>query len=220
MTTRKTRAPKTGATISGTARAEILEAAIRIFSQKTFEGTSLKEIAEAVNIGHPLVHYHFGSKEKLWQAAVQHVWADLERDYRMIIETTVDMEPIDTLKILCRSYAKFCRKYPQHIGLITNEMRVPGDRFEWLMASYIKPIHDHMNIIVTQAVEKKQIKPIPLAHLTINLFIPFSHFFSVPPLMKLIYDVDPADDGVASRHIDHVIDILFTGITLARPRQG
>ena len=198
--------------LNSTVRSDILEAAVRLFSQKTFDGTSLKEIAEAVGVGHPLVHYHFGSKEKLWKAAVEHVWSNLERDYRMILQTTVDMQAIDTLKILGRSYAKFCIQYPQHIGLVTNEVRSLSQRFEWLMSKYIKPIHEQLDSIIAKAIKEGDVRDIPIVNLSVNMFISFSHFLSVSPMVKFIYNVDPSDPEVAERHIDLVVDMLFNGI--------
>lgn len=200
------------APIGGSVRNDILEAAVRLFSQKTFEGASLVEIAQAANISHPLVHYHFGSKEKLWKEAVDHVWSGLRHDYRAIIDASVDIEPIDTLKILCRSYAQFSIRHPQHIGLITNEVRTSGPRLEWLLDNYITPIHDSLNSIILKAIDKKQIKPMPLHHMTMMIFVSISHFFSVPPLVGRIYGVDTTDEEIAMQQVGHSIDLIFNGI--------
>lgn len=202
------------APISSNVRNDILEAAVQVFSQKTFEGASLSEIAQTANISHPLVHYHFGSKEKLWKAAVDHVWSVLRHDYRAIIDASVDIQPIDTLKILCRAYGRFSQKYPQHIGMITNEVRTTGPRLDWLIDNYISPIHGDLNEIVQKAAEKGQIKSIPLEFISPIMFVSISHFFSISPMVQRIYGVDTQDDDAVKNQISHAIDILFNGIAI------
>ncbi|REK18191.1 MAG: TetR/AcrR family transcriptional regulator [Planctomycetota bacterium] len=49
-------------------RAAVLEAAERLFAEKGFANTSLRDISTASGVSHPLIHHHFGSKQELHQA--------------------------------------------------------------------------------------------------------------------------------------------------------
>jgi len=49
-------------------RAAVLTAAERLFAEKGFANTSLRDISCASGVSHPLIHHHFGSKEELYQA--------------------------------------------------------------------------------------------------------------------------------------------------------
>ena len=51
-------------------RAKILEAAERLFSQRGFHGVSVRDVARDVEVDAALVHYHFGSKDDLFSAAL------------------------------------------------------------------------------------------------------------------------------------------------------
>jgi TetR/AcrR family transcriptional regulator len=53
-------------------RLALLDAALRAFAARGFDGASIREIAGEVGVGHNLVRHYFGSKEDLWQAAVRH----------------------------------------------------------------------------------------------------------------------------------------------------
>ncbi|MGQ9368673.1 TetR/AcrR family transcriptional regulator [Azospirillum sp. ST 5-10] len=46
----------------------ILDAAERIFALHGFDGTSMRQIAAEAGVAQALLHYHFGSKEKLFEA--------------------------------------------------------------------------------------------------------------------------------------------------------
>lgn len=53
-------------------RSKILEQAVRLFSRNGYGSTSVQKLAEAAGITKPTVYYHFGSKEGLFEALVQH----------------------------------------------------------------------------------------------------------------------------------------------------
>lgn len=48
-----------------TARARIRDSAVRLFAERGFEGTTIREIAAAAGVSGGLVRHHFGSKEDL-----------------------------------------------------------------------------------------------------------------------------------------------------------
>jgi len=52
-------------------RTRILEEAVRLFSEKGFDGTSIQLIADAVGIRKPSLLYHFKSKENLREAVYE-----------------------------------------------------------------------------------------------------------------------------------------------------
>jgi AcrR family transcriptional regulator len=58
-------------------RDAILDAAERLFANSGFDGTSMRSIAEAADVAQALLHYHFGTKERL-----RNVHATLRGDQR------------------------------------------------------------------------------------------------------------------------------------------
>jgi TetR/AcrR family transcriptional regulator len=49
-------------------RALVIDAAERLFAERGFAATSMRDISAASNVSHPLIHHHFGSKEELYAA--------------------------------------------------------------------------------------------------------------------------------------------------------
>src|SRR6476620_2835 len=61
-------------------RAAVIDAAERLFSERGFAATSIRDISAASGVSHPLVHHHFGSKDDLYVAVQRHmVEADARR---------------------------------------------------------------------------------------------------------------------------------------------
>ena len=52
-------------------REQILAAAENLFVEKGFEGTSIRELAQAADVNIAMISYYFGSKEKLMEELVE-----------------------------------------------------------------------------------------------------------------------------------------------------
>ena len=73
MTTRA-RTPRPSA--DGT-RERILAAALDLFSEVSFDGATTRDIAARAGVTQGSVNYHFSSKDELWRAAVDGLFAEL-----------------------------------------------------------------------------------------------------------------------------------------------
>jgi Transcriptional regulator len=56
----------------------ILNAAIAEFAERGFEGASIRAIADRLGLQHPLITYHFRTKDILWRAAAEHAFAQIK----------------------------------------------------------------------------------------------------------------------------------------------
>lgn len=63
-------------------RSRILLAALRAFSTRGFEATTLREITQSAGVNIAAIHYHFGSKEELIKAVVHAVAEPINRRRR------------------------------------------------------------------------------------------------------------------------------------------
>ena len=75
---RKTRAQQQRALAT---RAAILNAAIAEFAERGFEGASIRRIADRTDLQHPLITYHYRSKDILWRAAAEHAFTRIREQW-------------------------------------------------------------------------------------------------------------------------------------------
>jgi len=209
--------PARPAPAAGSTANSILEAALKIFARDGFDGASMPAIAKAASIGHPLIHYHFGSKDKLWKAAVEYAFGALGRDIAAVEEATAGLTPIDTLRLLGRGFARFCARHPQHTLIILNEVRSGGERFDWLVERYLRPLHARLDRVVEAAVAAGHIRPVPVAHLASIFVGATAHFFGAAPLMARLYDVDVQNEDVIEAQTHWVLEVLLHGLVVESP---
>src|SRR5438094_7085455 len=55
-------------------RQDLIETAIRVFTEGSYRGTTTAEIARAAGVSEPILYRHFASKRDLYLAALDHVW--------------------------------------------------------------------------------------------------------------------------------------------------
>jgi AcrR family transcriptional regulator len=75
---------RVGKSSNGNGRERILRVAIRHFADRGFDGTTTVAVAREARVTQPDVHHHFGSKQKLWEAAVDEVFSRLSTLAQMI----------------------------------------------------------------------------------------------------------------------------------------
>ena len=71
-TQRQGQAPPAARMAGGERRRQILQVAMRLFSQRGFRGTTTKEIARAAGVSEAMVFRHFATKEELYSAILDH----------------------------------------------------------------------------------------------------------------------------------------------------
>ena len=81
---------------------QILEVAEKLFSEKGFEGTSIRDISKEAKINIAMVSYYFGSKERLLESLILYKTSDL----KVLLEnlSAENLEPLDKVNKLIEIY--------------------------------------------------------------------------------------------------------------------
>lgn len=205
--------------MASAARETILQAALGTFARSGFDGTSMLEVARAAGMGHPLVHYHFGTKEDLWKAAVTFAFSDLARAFEAVELASDGLTAVENLKLLCRAFARFTVRYPEHVALIVNEAKVEGPRFQWLLDNYLRPLHKRLDEAIERAAAAGEIQSIPPVHLTSFVIGSITQFIFARSLVSELYGLDSRNIETVSTHADWMLKVMLDGIS-ARPSQA
>ncbi|CAC9974823.1 TetR/AcrR family transcriptional regulator [Flavobacterium panici] len=81
---------------------QILNVAEKLFSEKGFEGTSIRDISKHAKINIAMVSYYFGSKDKLLESLIIHKTADLKLQIESLQHE--DLHPLDKVNKLVEIY--------------------------------------------------------------------------------------------------------------------
>ncbi len=190
-------------------RDAILAAALDLFSERSFEGATTREIAARAGVTQPLLNYHFRSKEELWRAAVAELFAELNRALSAREEGLRGVDERTTTRLLIREFISFSARHPQCHRIITQECKTDGPRMDWLVDRHIRPLYDAATQRLARLVEQGHLPDIPVAHLYYIVTGAGPTMFVLGPECRRLSGVDPTDPDVIEAHADAVCRLLF-----------
>ncbi len=111
--------------ISARNRKTILDAAIRVFTEKGYDGASIAEIAALSKLPKANIYYYFGSKETIYRALIGDLIGEWDK---ALAHLTVEREPADAIAGYIRAKLDFTRRHAAQSRMFANEA-VHGGRF-------------------------------------------------------------------------------------------
>lgn len=192
------------------AKQTILESALKIFARDGFDGASMPKIAAMSKVAHPLIHYHFGSKDQLWREMVDFAWGGLMSDVVMLDTASRGMSPLDRLRILIQSLSHFAARYPDHFAIIMAEARSNSERLAWLSEKYANVFMDRFRRILKDGQNAKQLKKAPVDQLAFILMGAVMLYFAFRPKNAKGANAD----ALADDHAKLIWEIAQRGIVV------
>ncbi|HEY0618173.1 MAG TPA: TetR/AcrR family transcriptional regulator [Kribbella sp.] len=138
---------------------QVLAAAIEAFSVLGYNGVSLRTVNDDLGGSRNLLYQRFGSKDKLWRAAVDWAFRPLLEHLEAADDESAD--PLVRLRVLILSFIEYSATRPYLARVATLEGAAPTDRLEYLYHHYIEPIWLRFVPLFEQLQEQGRIKNIP-----------------------------------------------------------
>ncbi|MEN8722725.1 MAG: helix-turn-helix domain-containing protein [Alphaproteobacteria bacterium] len=101
-------------------RGSILAAATRLFSEKGFEGASMRLVAKAAKMTPAALYHHFANKDALYDAVVSEMLASTVEPLRLL--TRADKPASDRLHDVLLLIAQLVETFPDGVRLIRREL--------------------------------------------------------------------------------------------------
>jgi len=190
-------------------RERILVAAVDLFSERSFEGATTREISARAGVTQPLLNYHFRSKDELWRAAVDELFGELTDALTARQDGLRGVDDLTTARLLVREFIEFSAHHPQVHRIITQECKVDGPRMDWLVERHIRPLYEATAALFTRLSEHGLVPEIPIAHLYYIVTGAGPTMFVLGPECRRLTGVDPTDPDVIVAHADAVCRLLF-----------
>jgi AcrR family transcriptional regulator len=131
-------------------RARIVRAAIDEFAARGFKGASMDAIAARTDTTRALINYHFGGKEKIYLAVLEHVYAEIRQ-----AEGGLDLDHLDPVSAIRRIVEFTFTYYLEHEGfvrLVVAENQARGRHFRRskAMRSLNRPIIERLARVIAR----------------------------------------------------------------------
>src|SRR5690349_20827396 len=106
-------------------RAELLDAAVRVFAEKGFHASRVGDIATEAGVAHGLLYHYFRSKEEVLETVFRDTWSALVAETRRIEASDVPLR--EQLRLFARIYLGSWLQTPDLVRVLVREVaRGPG----------------------------------------------------------------------------------------------
>lgn len=190
-------------------QSRILDAAIILFAQRGFAGASVSDVARACGAPVPLIMYHFKSKQGLWEAAVERLYARVNAHLAGELKSTEGLAGLPFYKAAIRAHITTLAAHPEHMRLLLQEGAERTDRLEWLIASHQKPLNDKIIHLIVSAQGEGLIARGDPEHLKFVLSGAFSLPIILAPEYAIMTGRDALDDDQIEAHIDACLALIL-----------
>lgn len=100
-------------------RANLLQAAVSVFSESGLNGGSVSRIAKLANSHDRMIYYYFGSKEGLFVAALEEIYRQYnEAESQVVLDLD---QPVDALKTATVFFVRYFRDHPEFVTVLNSE---------------------------------------------------------------------------------------------------
>jgi AcrR family transcriptional regulator len=193
---------------------QVMVAAIEAFSVHGYNGVSLRTVNDELGVSRNLLYQRFGSKAKLWRAAVDWAFRPLVAHLETADDESAD--PMVRLRVLIRSFIEYSATRPYLARLVMVEGAANTDRLEYLYYNYIQPIRLRFVPVFERLREQGRIKDIPPDVFYFLLTSGGSAPYGQIGLVSLMNPEMMSPDAKSARlYAENVAEVLINGLALS-----
>lgn len=190
-------------------RAAVIEAAIRLFAQRGFDGTSLPAIAQLSGVPVPLAMYHFKSKEGLWREAVAAVYARVEAHIAEFAERIEQAKGIEFYRVAATAHITALAAHPEHMRILFQEGTQESERLAWLVDRHQSRLSAMQMAIIERAQGEGLFPPMDVGHAKFLVSGAFSLPIVLAPEFRIVTGDDSQSAEFIRRHVDACLRVIL-----------
>jgi AcrR family transcriptional regulator len=194
-------------------RRAILDAALDLFSERSFDGASTRSIAELAGVTQPLLNYHFAGKEELWRAAVDDLFERFRASTQHRLSGLRGVDDVTIAKLMVRHFVEFSAANPQLHRIIMQESKRAGARLDWMIETHVRPLYENAVVMFERLARRGRLAPVAPAHLYYLMTGAGATVFVMAPECQRLTGVDPFAPEFVTAHADLVVDLLIRATT-------
>jgi TetR/AcrR family transcriptional regulator len=196
----------------------ILGAALVVFSRNGFEAAGLRDIAVLADVTHASIRHHFGSKEGLWLAVVDHAVARYTAALDEQLAPDRAADSVEIMRDTLRSLLGISAASPEIARLLLSEGVEGGTRLDYILEQLISS-QSRMTPLLERVQELGYLTQFSNRTFLLFVLLMGDGPFALPALVRALTGQDVHAPEFLDLHVTMVTDTLLPpdGIRQARP---
>jgi TetR/AcrR family transcriptional regulator len=190
---------------------DILSAALRVFSEKGFDGTSVGALNRELGVSHNLMHRRFGSKEALWYATVDWAFGQIA-DELAGDDGLAEPDPLIAARHTIVRFLEVHARHPEMLRLVDVEGATASPRLDYLYEAHVAPLHARLTAPLKPLIDRGVLGEVDVRSLHFLVAHGGTAPFSLVPFAEMLNPVDPRDSEAVREHAEFVADMIVAGL--------
>lgn len=183
-------------------REKIVKAALMAMSETGFDAVSTRAIAKRANVSQGLLTYHFTSKDALWRAAADHLFALKEMAIGEAMSRVGPGDPPEKRREVFRRLVHFNAAHPEFFRFLILQGAEDEGRREWLVETHLAPIYERFECLMYH------LPKADIPHAFYSFGAASSVIFSAAVKCKSLTGMDPMSDTAIQRHANYLANLM------------
>jgi AcrR family transcriptional regulator len=186
-----------------------LQAALSEFADRGFEAASIRSIAQRTGLQHPLITYHYPTKDALWRATAEYAFEQIREKWDKSEPELTDAAPIDHLRAEYRAVFYYTAAFPEFHRFMRQEAMYDSPRLRWVAETVLAPLIDRLLPQIRAAQrdgDLPAIEPIVFHYMMISLTAVLAGF---GPEMRITSRVRPQAPTIVDSYWSLVESMVF-----------
>lgn len=200
------------------ARAKILAAAERLFAERGYAGTAIRQIASEAGVNAAMIHYYFGNKDGLYFAVLESAATTVRA---LFAEATGGQQPIkERLTGFVSAYAGYIFSHPNLARILSREMLAGGDHIKRLAKKYAATNYRMLREAMSESTKRGEMRKIDIDLAPVSLIGMILIFQFIRPVISLGISNIEYDERFIKRLSSHTVDLFLNGAARDAKKAG
>jgi TetR/AcrR family transcriptional regulator len=182
----------------------ILAAALEVFSNYGFRGSTVDQIAQRANMSKPNLLYYFRRKEDIYVAVLEKILADWLAPFESLDEAG---EPIAEITRYIAAKMDLSRRNPDASRLFANEILNGAPAIGGFLKGPLKALVDDKAAILAKWMMQGRLRKMDPRHLIFAIWAVTQHYADFDPQIRAVLGVDgdviaPAETAITTLFLD------------------
>ena len=177
-----------------------------MFSERGFDGVSVRDLENAAGVKRNLLAYHFDDKDTLWKRVTNDIYGLMKTEFDQRLLISQEMSGRESLAFVVRFYVYFHARHSELSRLVAQEATQHSWRTQYMIEHHIRPATGAMEKLVK---ETQGLNRDAFIHWYYIMISATSTIFSFAAECQDLFDVDPCEDSMVEGHADMLVSMLL-----------
>jgi TetR/AcrR family transcriptional regulator len=192
-------------------RDQILKAAEEVFAEKGLKGTTVREIAERVDLQTPGLYHHFSSKEEIYYSVIQDIYFGFGDKVLEPMRRAVGIE--EKVTVLIDKLMEFWEEQPNAPMIFAQELMLgSGPFYEEMIPNMLGPMYVETLSAFEEEKGSGNIRDLDMSMLIYLIFGMAVFYFFAGHILTLLAGVDSFAPERIQAAKEEIKNLVFDGI--------